>query len=211
MASTKTRIVCLVLAGHSGIDPGTSAGGYAEAECTFALAVEITRALERHQPHILPVLLSTASHSGPKTKVGLLKKHCKDHRFLNFDAPIGNIDRIDQKLHALTVIQALYRQTHKAECVLIEVHADARKGPDGLHVLYGSNASEELARGIAGANSKVTFRDDLRLLRLATMPSVIIEAFNMSSPKALKLFLRKSHRIAFAKQIAQRLCNYVTQ
>ena len=142
---------------------------------------------------------------------GVLKKHCKDHRFLNIAAPGDNIDRIDQKLHALTVIQALYRQTHKAECVLIEVHADARKGPDGLHVLYGAPRSESLAKGVAGGNSKVMFRDDLRLLRLAPMPSVIIEAFNMSSPKALKLFLRKSHRIAFAKQIAHRFCDYVTQ
>ena len=211
MASTKTRVVCLVLAGHSGIDPGTSSRGYTEAEFTFALALDLVRSLERHKPHIEPVFLSTAGHAGPKASVGLLKKHCKDHRFLNIDAPIGNIDRIDQKLNALTVIQALYRQTHKAECVLIEVHADARKGPDGLHVLYGSNASEELARGIAGANSKVMFRDDLRLLRLAPMPSVIIEAFNMNSPKALKLFLRKSHRMAFTKQITQRLCDYVTQ
>lgn len=208
MSSRKTRVVCLVLAGHSGVDPGTSAGGYTEAETTFALALDVVRALERHQPHIEPVFLSTAAHSGPSTKVGLLKQHCKDHRFLNIPAPTNNIDRIDQKLHALTTIQALYRQTHKAECVLLEIHADARKGPDGLHVLYGDTKSERLARGIAAGNSKVTFRDDLRLIRLAPMPSVILEAFNMSSPKALKLFLRKSHRLAFAKQIAQRLCDF---
>jgi N-acetylmuramoyl-L-alanine amidase len=211
MAAGKARIVCLILAGHSGIDPGTSSRGYTEAEFTFALALDLVRALERHKPHIEPVFLSTAGHAGPKASVGVLKKHCKDHRFLNIAAPGDNIDRIDQKLHALTVIQALYRQTHKAECVLIEVHADARKGPDGLHVLYGAPRSESLARGVAGGNSKVMFRDDLRLLRLAPIPSVIIEAFNMSSPKALKLFLRKSHRIAFAKQIAQRFCDYVTQ
>lgn len=211
MASRKTRVVCLILAGHSGIDPGTSAGGYTEAECTYALALDIVRALERHQPHIEPILLSTAGHTGPTSRVGLRKKHCKDHRFLNIAAPNGNIDRIDQKLHALTVIQALYRQTHKADCVLLEVHADARKGPDGLHVLYGATGSEGLAKGVAGGNSKVTFRDDLRLLRLAPMPSVIIEAFNMSSPKALKLFLRKSHRMAFAKQIAQRLCDFAAR
>lgn len=211
MSSRKSRVVCLVLAGHSGVDPGTSAGGYTEAECTYALAVEIVRALERHQPHIVPILLSTAGHPGPKSRVGLLKKHCKDHRFLNIAAPANNINRIDQKLHALTVIQALYRQTHQADCVLLEVHADARKGPDGLHVLYGAESSDGLARGVAGGNSKVIFRDDLRLLRLAPMPTVIIEAFNMSSSTALKLFLRKSHRLAFAKQIAQRLCDFAVR
>jgi len=124
-------------------------------------------------------------------------------------ASTDNIERIDQKLSGLRVIKALYRQTHKADCVLIELHADARKGPDGLHVLYGAAGSESLAQAISGPKSKVILRDDLRLLRLAPMPSVIVEAFNMSSPKSLKLFLRKSHRAAFAKQVAQRLAAHV--
>jgi N-acetylmuramoyl-L-alanine amidase len=139
---TKTRLVCFVLAGHSGIDPGTSAGGYTEAEFTYALALDLVRALERHQPHIEPVLLTTAGHAGPTSRVGVLKKHCKKHRFLEMPASPDNIARIDQKLDGLRVIKALYRQTHKADCVLIEVHADARKGPDGLHVLYGAQRSE---------------------------------------------------------------------
>ena len=207
MGSTKTRLVCLILAGHSGVDPGTSAGGYSEAEFTFALALDLVRALERHQPHIEPVLLSTAGHAGPTARSGVQKKHCKNHRFLDMAASSDNIERIDQKLHSLSVVKALYRQTHRSDCVLIEVHADARKGPDGMHVLFGAQQSEKLAKGIAGAHSKVTFRDDLRLLRLSPIPSVIIETFNMSSPKALKLFLRKSQRLAFAKQVAQRLCD----
>ena len=211
MASRKTRVVCLILAGHSGVDPGTNASGYCEAEFTFALALEVVQALERHQPHIEPVLLSTARHGGPKSRVGIQKAHCKNHRFLEMSASTDNIERIDQKLEGLHVINALYRQTHKADCVLLELHADARKGPDGLHVLYGATGSEELAKGMAASNSKVMFRDDLRLLRLAPMPSVIIETFNMSSPKALKLFLRKSHRMAFAKQIAQRLCEFAVR
>jgi len=208
---TKTRLVCFVLAGHSGIDPGTSAGGYTEAEFTYALALDLVRALERHQPHIEPVLLTTAGHAGPTSRVGVLKKHCKNHRFLEMPASPDNIARIDQKLDGLRVIKALYRQTHKADCVLIEVHADARKGPDGLHVLYGAQRSEALAGCIAGGHSKVTLRDDLRLLRLAPLPAVIIEAFNMTSPKALKTFLRKSHRAAFAKQVAQRICDFATR
>jgi len=203
----KTRVVCLVLAGHSGIDPGTSAGGYSEAEFTFALALDLVRTLERHHPHVEPVLLSTAGHTGPTARIGVQKKHCKNHRFLSMAASSDNIERIDQKLHALTVIKSLYRQTHKCDCVLIELHADSREGPDGMHVLYGAQQSEAFAKSIAGGHSKVTLRDDLRLLRLSPVPTVIVEAFNMSSPKALKLFLRKAQRYAFAKQIAQRVCN----
>jgi N-acetylmuramoyl-L-alanine amidase len=208
-APPKTRLVCLILAGHSGIDPGTSAAEYTEAEFTYALAQDLMHALERHRPHIEPVLLSTAGHTGPTKRVGIQKVHCKNHRFLEMPASTDNIERIDQKLSGLRVIKALYRQTHKADCVLIELHADARKGPDGLHVLYGAAGSESLAQAIAGPKSKVILRDDLRLLRLAPMPSVIVEAFNMSSPKSLKLFLRKSHRAAFAKQVAQRLAAHV--
>lgn len=205
VAAPKTRLVCLILAGHSGVDPGTNAGGYSEAEFTYALALDLMRALEKHRPQIEPILLSTAGHPGPKKRVGVQKPHCKNHRFLEMPASTDNIERIDQKLSGLRVIKALYRQTHKADCVLIELHADARKGPDGLHVLYGAAGSESLARAIGGPRNKVILRDDLRLLRLAPMPSVIIESFNMSSPKSLKLFLRKSHRAAFAKQVAQRL------
>jgi N-acetylmuramoyl-L-alanine amidase len=210
MVAPKTRLVCLILAGHSGVDPGTSAGGYTEAEFTYALALDLFRAIERHQPHIEPVLLTTAGHTGPTSRLGVQKKHCKTHRFLEMAASTDNIQRIDQKLDGLRVIKALYRQTHKADCVLIELHADARKGPDGLHVLYGAQQSDALAKGIAGANSEVIFRDDLRLLRLSPVPAVIIEAFNMTSPKALKLFLRKSQRLAFAKQVAHRLCDFAT-
>ena len=34
MVATKTRLVCLILAGHSGVDPGTSAGGYTDVNAT---------------------------------------------------------------------------------------------------------------------------------------------------------------------------------
>ena len=128
VAAPKTRLVCLILAGHSGIDPGTSAGGYTEAEFTYALALDLMHALERHRPLVEPVMLTTAGHAAPPKRVGIQKLHCKNHRFLEMPASTDNIQRIDQKLNGLRVIKALYRQTHKADCVLIEIHADAQIG-----------------------------------------------------------------------------------